>query len=291
MARAAVTSTGYGISFSVGTNAEKGTSMDRQFLAPKSVPSNVVFDLDGVLFLGNEAIPGVGDMLTGLSQGGIGVYFATNNATRTRSYLAGRIDDQLGFAATETSIFTSAWSAAGMLAPQDSPSLVVGEDGLTTTLIEAGHAVTEEASQAGSVIVGLDRSFDYRRLALANGAIRRGCRYIATNTDVTYPTPQGPVPGAGSIVAAVSAASGSRPEVAGKPHQPMIDLISETLGAGETWVVGDRPETDLALAKRAGWKAVLALSGITEDASSVPSEFAPDIVVGTAAELSLLVGQ
>ena len=112
-----------------------------------------------------------------------------------------------------------------------------------------------------------------------------GARFVATNDDATYPTPEGLHPGGGSIVAALERASGRRAEVAGKPHTPMRDLVRELVGEGPVWMVGDKPETDLALGKGEGWTTVLVLSGVTGNDADVPDDLRPDAVLDSIADL------
>jgi HAD superfamily hydrolase (TIGR01450 family) len=255
------------------------------FLASQQTPGNVVFDLDGVVFLGANTIAGSGEALQTIAARGIRVVFATNNATRTTDYIAARIETGTGYAPDAGSIATSATAALAALGSDDDPILVVGEAGLVETLTAAGRGITNDAAEASTVIVGLDREVTYEKLERASTAIREGARFVATNTDVTFPTPGGPVPGAGTIVAAVAAASGKEPEVMGKPHPAMVRHVSALLADGDTWMVGDRPETDMALAKAAGWSAVLTLTGITTDGAAVPPEYSPDLVIDSIADL------
>jgi 4-nitrophenyl phosphatase len=259
--------------------------MDNPFLAPGARPGNVVFDLDGVIFLGPDVIPGAGAALGRLADAGWRILFATNNATRSVATITSRITDQAGFRADPDLVVTSAIAARDMIGSDDQPVFMVGEEGLADTLRDGGVELTADASGARSVVVALDRSFTYDRLKAASLAIRRGARFIATNTDVTFPTPQGQVPGAGSLVAAVRAASGAEPEIAGKPHRPMIDAVAQRLGPGDTWMVGDRPETDLAFGREAGWRTVLTLTGVTHDPALVPEAWQPDLVAASLATL------
>jgi ribonucleotide monophosphatase NagD (HAD superfamily) len=115
--------------------------------------------------------------------------------------------------------------------------------------------------------------------------VRRGARLIATNTDATFPTSRGPAPGAGALVAALETASGVEAEVAGKPNPAMRSAVSRLLVPGPVWIVGDRPETDLALGAEAGWGRILVLSGVTGDSGTVPPQWRPDIVIPSVAEL------
>jgi len=232
-----------------------------------------------VIFLGGDTIPGAGSALESVEALGARVVFATNNATRTVAEIGERIHGATGYTPSVEAIATSATSTAAALTADDGPVMVVGGSGLTETLEAAELAITDDPTAARSVAVGLDRAIDYGRIDRAAAAIRRGARYIATNTDATFPTPHGPRPGAGAIVAAISTAAGRTPEVTGKPHPPFLRHLRERLGPGSTWVVGDRPETDLALGRAGGWFTVLTLSGITEDPDAVPRHLAPDLIV------------
>ncbi len=248
-------------------------------------PGNVVCDLDGVVYVGDRPIPGAGDALRAIAASGYRLVLATNNSTRTPEAVADRLESLTGYRTDAASVVTSSIAAASMLSPADSPAFVVGEAGVVAALGDAGVEVTDDPLAARSVVVGLARHVDYPAIRDAATAVRRGARFVATNTDATFPTPDGLVPGAGSIVAAIATAAGADPEVAGKPHAAIRQAITERLGAGTTWAVGDRAETDLALAAEAGWRRVLVLSGVTASADAVPRELAPDLVLATLAEL------
>ncbi len=255
------------------------------FLASLPPPSNVVLDLDGVVFLGGQSIPGSGEALAAAHAAGVRILFATNNATKTTRQIADRITASTGFEVGEEDVVTSAVAAAGCLTHVDDPVFVVGEAGLGKTLGAAGRSVTADGNDARAVVVGLDREITYAKLEAASSAIRRGARYIATNTDATFPVAGGAEPGAGALVAAISVAAGREPEVAGKPHAAMVDQISELLDSGTTWMIGDRAETDIALARRGGWSAVLVLSGITQDVAAIPEAWHPDAVIDSISDL------
>jgi 4-nitrophenyl phosphatase len=128
-----------------------------------------------------------------------------------------------------------------------------------------------------AVLVGLTRDLTYDLLLRASTAVREGARFIATNTDPTYPTPGGLTPGGGSIVAAVATAAGVEPEVAGKPHRPMADLVRALVGPGPHTMVGDQAATDLVFGRVLGARTALVLSGITT-AADLPTDPVPDVV-------------
>lgn len=250
----------------------------------RSTIGNVVCDLDGVIYLGQQAVVGAGEALESIAEQGWRMLFVTNNSTKTADQVAGVIHEVTGFAASPDAIVTSAMVAGSMLRPQDRPAIIVGEQGLGLTIQASGCELTEDADLARSVVVGLDRSVTYERIKLASTAVRSGARLIATNTDATYPTPDGLWPGGGAIVAAVERASGVEAEVAGKPYPPMRAAVVALLGPGPTWVVGDRPETDLALAGSEQWHRALVLSGVTRSVDEVTPQWAPDVVIASISD-------
>ena len=252
---------------------------------------NVVLDLDGCLYVGREPVPGTAEALWEMRRRGFQIVLATNNSTRTPEAVAGRVGEITGFPVSPDLVVTSGMAAGSMLSPEDQPVLVVGEAGLRLTLEAAGLRLTEDAAEAATVVVGLDRRFDYERLTKAMQAVLLGSRLVATNEDPTFPTDGVPVPGAGAIVAAVEGGSGAAAEYAGKPHPPMRRVISHRLGPGPTWVVGDRPETDLALGKAEGWTTVLVLTGVTGSPSAVPADLEPDHIIDSVADLPGLLPQ
>ena len=252
------------------------------------VPRNLIFDLDGVLYRGEEAVPGAGGALARVAVAGLEIVFVTNNSTRTVHETAKKIATLTGFEAQAEQVVSSAQAAAAMVTVEEGPVLLFGAAGARSALAERGLTMVDDWRDAGVVIVGLDPGLSYEGLTAAVMAVSKGARFIATNVDVTYPTPEGLWPGAGALVAAVQAATGVEPEVAGKPHAAMRKLLRDRLAVGESLVVGDRPETDLALGVAEGWTTVLVLSGVTPpEAEVVPP---PDHVLDTVADLPSLLG-
>jgi len=164
--------------------------------------------------------------------------------------------------------------------------LPVGESGLTTTLAAYGFPLTERAEEADVVVAGLDREIDYWRLAEATYAIREGAAFYGTNPDRTFPTERGLAPGAGSILAALEAASDQAPIIVGKPEAHIFRLaLNRVQSTPEmTVMIGDRMNTDIAGAKRLGIRAILVLTGVTSEPPP-PGPDAPDLVVNTLTEL------
>lgn len=243
----------------------------------------VVCDLDGVVYLSSQAVEGGSEALGALRDAGFRILFCTNNSRRTPIEVSRRIHEVSGFRAEPDQVVSSAMAAAHLVAGECSHALVVGDKGIDHALREVGITVTEEWSEADLVVVGLDRDFSYERLANATRAVLGGARLVATNDDATFPTPDGQLPGAGAMVAALEKASGVKAEVAGKPFAPMRRLLRERIGEGQVWIVGDRPETDLAMGHAEGWTTVLVLSGVTTNTEGI--EPAPDHIIASLAGL------
>lgn len=234
-----------------------------------------VLDLDGVVWLTGEPIPGAGAAVARLRDGGVRVLFATNNSAPTAQELLARLE-RGGIAADRRDVVSSAQAAAQMVEP-GSRVLVVGDTGIVEALGARGATPVDDGP-ADAVVVGWTAHFDFDRLARATRAVRDGARLIGTNDDPTLPTPTGLLPGAGSLLAAVATASGTSPAVAGKPHQPMAALIAERAGDIDV-VVGDRLTTDGLLARRLRAPFALVLSGVTRPGTDLPDpppEFVAD---------------
>jgi len=240
-----------------------------------------VLDLDGVVWLGDQPIPGAAEAVGTLRARGERVLFATNNSFARLAEQEAKLE-RFGIPA-HGDVLTSAMAAARLVEAGER-ALVCGGPGIAEAL-EGRGATPVRDGDADAVVVGFHRDFDYERLRVAVRAVQRGARLIATNDDATYPTPDGLIPGGGAIVAAVAYASGVRAVVAGKPHAPMADLVREAGGETGT-VVGDRPETDGAFARTLGYRFALVLSGVTHE-TDLPVEPAPDTV---APSLAALVG-
>ena len=241
----------------------------------ESVSCTIVCDLDGVVYLEEDPIPGAGETLAALAEEGHRILFCTNNSSRTRSQAVDKIERVVGYRADPQDIASSAMAAGTILEP-GLRVLVVGGDGIVEAVELADCEVVRRGS-ADAVVVGIDFEFSYETLDIAARAVRDGARFIATNRDDTFPTPSGLKPGSGALVAAIVSASGTEPEVAGKPEAPMRSLIAGMTSGSPVVMVGDRPETDLAMAAVEGWVSVLVETGVTTPGSEV--EPAPDHVI------------
>jgi HAD superfamily hydrolase (TIGR01450 family) len=250
---------------------------------------NVICDIDGVVYRGDRLVPGSDAALQRLIEAGVGLYFATNNSTKTPLTVSERISRMTGVEIAPGAIITSSEAAVGMLDDGEQPVMVLGSDGITTALAEAGVATTTDPMEARVLLVGLDWELSYERLTRAADAVRAGARFIATNIDPTYPVAGGLLPGGGAMVAAVQAATGVIPEIAGKPHRPMRALL-RARGIGEAWVIGDRVDTDIALARaEPDWTSILVLTGVTTPEEALGADHVvPDLAA--AVDLVLAPG-
>jgi len=249
----------------------------------------LVCDLDGVVYLGDDGIVGSGSALSTVEAAGVELLFVTNNSTKTPAEVAQKIAATTGYPADPEKVVTSAQVTASRLSGQVATAFVVGGRAIDEALGDVGIAVTDSWEIAEAVVVGLDRGFTYSKLADATRAVRNGALFYATNTDSTYPTPDGLLPGGGVMVGAVQIATDVVPVVSGKPEPAMQEFIAAR-AAGSVLVVGDRPETDVALAIAAGWASALVLTGVTKSLEEIPVEYGPSVVVGALEDLVALIG-
>ena len=238
-----------------------------------------VLDLDGVVWLSADPIPGAAEAVARLRAAGERVVFCTNFSGKLLAEQEAQLEDH-GIPA-HGDVLTSAMAAARLVEPGERV-LICGGPGVAEAMAASG-AIPVRDGDADAVAVGFHREFDYERLRIAARAVDRGARLIATNDDATLPTPDGPIPGGGALVAAVAYATGVEAIVAGKPHQPMADLVL-AVGGPEGTVVGDRPSTDGGLAVRLGYRFALVLTGVTHE-DDLPVEPAPDVVAASLADL------
>ncbi len=249
----------------------------------------VICDIDGVVVLGSAPIPGAGEALHVLRRAGLSVLFVTNNSTKTPTTIAERLRDVVGFDPGPDGVVNSGVATGRFLAGRVDAVYVLGSDGLRQTLREAGVTVVTDWHDADSVVAGLDFNLSYQTLVEATLAVQHGATFYATNTDATYPTGEGLYPGAGALAAVVERATGRQPIVCGKPHEPMRAVL-EDYGGDYPLIVGDRPDTDIALGKVEGWATALVLTGVTGDPDTVPEQFRPDIVLESLADLPGALG-
>jgi 4-nitrophenyl phosphatase len=248
----------------------------------------LILDMDGVLWRGEQPIGDLLAVFSRIASLDLLAALATNNATLSaRQYLQKLAN--FGVHLQPEQIVNSSQAAAHYLArrfPHGGAVYVVGEAGLVDTLAEQGFISQDSDGKpkpAGerqilAVVVGLDRSLDYHKLTAAARLVRAGAMFIGTNPDRTYPAPDGLVPGAGAILAAIEAATDVPPVIVGKPSPEMYTVALQRMGVkpGDALVVGDRLETDIVGGQQLGCRTALVLSGVTPVEAAGRWQPAPD---------------
>ncbi len=246
-----------------------------------------LIDMDGVIYRGNQLIPGAERFIQELKTQDIPFLFLTNNRQRTRRDVATRLQ-RLGIDVEEEHVFTCAMATARFLAQQKpgGTAFVIGEGGLLTALHSNGYAIVD--SELDYVVVGEGRTITFEMLEAALNMILGGAKLVATNPDPTCPTQTGTRPGCGAVVAMLEAASGVKAFSVGKPSPLMLRGARKELGltTDQTIVIGDTMETDIIGGAQLGFKTILVLSGGTRRDDLVRYAFRPDKVVESIADLS-----
>ena len=248
-------------------------------------------DLDGVVYVGPDAVPGSVDAIAQSHRLGLRTAFVTNNAGRPASQVADHLRS-LGIEVQNEDVVTSAMAAADLLAhrlPAGSAIGIVGGAGVSASVEAAGlRAVAPSSPEVVAILMGFGPDISWRDLAEASYAVAAGALFVATNTDRTFPTPQGIAPGSGAFVAAVQEASGMTPLVAGKPEPTLYRNAIDRFQSKNALVIGDRLDTDIAGAVNAGLTSLLVLSGICSAKQAVLASVGqrPDLI---AADLQGLV--
>ena len=249
-----------------------------------------LLDLDGVVYVGPDAVPGVPDALAGARKAGMRLGFVTNNAARTPDEVARHLVE-LGVPAGASDVITSAMAAATVVAERFGAGarvLPVGGPGVAAALRAAGLVVAERAEdRPHAVVQGYGREVGWQQLAEAVVAVRNGARHVATNADSTIPSPRGPLPGNGAMVAVVRDVTGQEPLVTGKPDPAMHAECVRRTGAQRPLVVGDRLDTDIEGAARAGAASLLVFTGVTDPPTLLAArpDHRPDLLAADAAGL------
>jgi glycerol-1-phosphatase len=229
----------------------------------------LLLDLDGTVYRGPEAVPGAVDAIRTSRQRGTGIRFVTNNASRSPAHVAAHLT-KLGFDAADEEVNTSSQAGAAVLAErlnQGDTILVVGARALVDEVTAVGLTTTRTFSpDVAAVVQGHSPDTGWPLLAEACLAIRAGALWVACNVDATLPTERGLLPGNGSMVAALRAATDVEPVVAGKPARPLMDQAIRSANSRRPLVVGDRLDTDIAGASTADLDALLVLTGVATPA-------------------------
>ncbi len=253
----------------------------------------VLFDMDGVIYVGDQALPGVQPLLDYLEATGRKWLMVTNNASRTPQQFADKVV-KMGIGATPDHILGSADATASWLAEQvnqhgwpPGPVIVNGMDGLRNALTQNGFELTSDPFTAIYAVSGANFDLTYKDLADVALAIRNGARFIGTNPDPTFPSERGQIPGAGAILALFTVATGVQPTVIGKPNAGMFEIALHRLAlqAHEVLMVGDRYDTDIVGAVPLGLLTAGVLTGITPRHEFEQADPPPHMILAGLPEL------
>ncbi len=249
----------------------------------------VMFDLDGVVYVGGNAVDGVAAHVERVRSSGRHVAFVTNNASRTPDQVAEKLVG-LGVEASAADVVTSAQAAARLLAEDHGAGakiLLLGGEGLRVALEEAGLDPVQEPTGAVALASGYGPDVRWRDIMRAATLVRDGLPYVASNTDMTIPTPYGIAPGHGVLVATIAGFAGVRPRVAGKPEKPLMEETVRRVGGERPLMVGDRLDTDIQGAHAIDVRSLLVLTGVCwlEDLASATPRLRPSYISPTLAGL------
>lgn len=258
------------------------------------IPSNIkalILDMDGVIWKADAPIGDLPSTFKRIRERGLKFVFATNNGTKTPEEYQQKLAD-LGVDIDPSQVVTSAMGIAFMLAqkfPRGTKIFMIGEDGIRVALEEKGFEIlsVENASQAQAFVMGIDRGINFQKVAEATLLVRAGIPFYTTNTDKTFPTPRGEIPGSGAWVSVIQTATNVEPIIAGKPFPFLMELSLEKLGTKkeETLVVGDRLETDIAAGQSVGCPTALVLSGVSTKAQAEAWTPKMDVIAESLADL------
>jgi 4-nitrophenyl phosphatase len=252
-----------------------------QFLANLN---GIILDMDGVLWEGETPLPGMADFLSFLRVEKIRLMLATNNASLTPESYVRKIA-RMGAEVRRDEILTSATATAAYLKTVVRPGekvFIIGEEGLVRAVEEADLTVAgPDELHAAYVVCGMDRGLSWQKLAAATINLRGGARFIGTNPDLTFPTERGIAHGNGAILAALTAASGVKPALIGKPYPSLYQMALRQMGIPKSRVaaLGDRLETDILGARKAGLKSILVLTGVSSRKEASRYKYKPALVV------------
>ena len=244
----------------------------------------VISDLDGVVYRGADPIPSAVQAFQRWHRAGLPYGFVTNNSTRTAAEFASKINS-MGIPVVPSQIVTTAEATAEVVAanhPASARVFVVGAAALRDAILSHGFTIADTAVDV--VVVGLDQSFSYQTLGLAQAALLAGAAFYGTNADPMLPKGTGFEPGAGSILRAIAVASGKTPVIIGKPGRQMIDIGLARLGTprAATLMIGDQIDTDIIAGKAAGLPTVLVNTGVPQTG---PRQTEPDFEVDDLTEI------
>jgi HAD superfamily hydrolase (TIGR01457 family) len=248
-----------------------------------------LIDLDGVVYRGNELLPGAKEFISWLEKKRKKYLFLTNNSFATAAQILAKLK-RLGITSDDAHLLTAGQAAVQNIARRLPQGVVyvVGEQPLKDLVTSYGlTAANIDASEAEAVLVGLDRDFDYAVMTCAMNAVRSGALFVTINRDPVLPIAGGFIPGCGALAAAIEVASGVTPEVVGKPEPMLLQEAMHTLGSqpGDTVMVGDGLQVDILAGQNAGTHTLLVLSGSSSKEQLEKSAIKPDHVYYDLADL------
>lgn len=251
-----------------------------------------IIDLDGTVYRSQTVVPGARDGIDQLRAAGVDIVFVTNSSTKTRAECRDRLAS-LGIEAAVSDILTSASVTATYVTTEYPAATVmaIGEQALTEECRQAGATLTTDPTEADVLVVGKDSTFDFDTLTRCLQAIDSGATFIGTNGDRKVPTDSGMVPGAGSLIAAIGYAADCDPVICGKPNDPIIEVSLDTLETdpADCMVIGDNPETDIEMGRRAGLTTVLVLTGLIDRSDPRLAEDPADHVLDSMDDVSTVL--
>ncbi len=247
--------------------------------------THLIIDMDGVLYLGDQPLPGLREFFAFLRERPIRFILATNNSTRTPQAYVDKLA-RMGVPVSPAEILVSGQATARFLTrayPRGTRVHVFGMPALKQALTDEGFILADDDVQV--VAASMDREVTFEKLKRATLLIRRGARFVATNLDPTNPSEEGLVPGTGALIVALEAASGVKATAVGKPEPIMYQLAMERMGAHPetTAAIGDRADTDILGGKRAGLFTICVLSGSSDRAEA--EAFEADMIFDDIADL------
>jgi len=248
----------------------------------------LLVDLDGVVWVGREMVPGSVEALRELMERGVELVFVTNNPGKSASAYVKRLREA-GIPVADDRVVTAGEATATLAAEKGRTAFVIGAPAFHETVEAGGLKLLEDEGgcEAEIVVVSGHRGFDYGELLTATRALQRGAQLLATSRDPTMPMPGGAVPGTGAVLAAVETASGVTAEIGGKPEAHLFEMARERIGAAErVAMVGDRVSSDIEGGRRAGLATILVLSGATSREEAEAADPQPDHVVADLAALA-----
>lgn len=223
-----------------------------------------LIDLDGTMYRGTERIEAASDFVKKLRDQAIPYLFVTNNSSRTPAQVAEKLVS-FDIPAREEQVFTTSMATANYIYEwkQDATVYCIGEEGLHMALKEKGFQLGGE--DADVVVIGIDRSINYEKLAIACLAVRNGATFISTNGDIALPTERGMLPGNGSLTSVISVSTQTKPIFIGKPEAIIMEQALKVIGTAkeETLMVGDYYDTDILAGMNAGLDTLLVHTGVT----------------------------